>query len=152
MPFLIEKIDLQSFLKLGIILFLPYNRRRTDILRTITTLNDLCKELEKLGFIISRSATYLRLQAKRKNSNEGKKHVKCLPIRLLRPENNLRKENIDRMFAKSLVDDVHDIYSLFGPDCITFLSNDDKARIALGLPAAKLQTPILMHLEFKVNS
>ena len=77
--------------------------------------------------------------------------MKCLPIRLLRPENNLRKENEDRMFAKSIVDDVHDIYSLFGPDCITFLSNDDKARIALGLPAAKLQTPILMHLEFKVN-
>ena len=111
----------------------------------------MCKELEKLGFIISRSATYLRLQAKKKNSNEAKRHVKCLPIRLLRPENNLRKENVDRMFAKSLVDDVHDVYSLFGPDCITFLSNDDKARIALGLPAAKLQTPILMHLEFKVN-
>ena len=67
----------------------------------------------------------------------------------MRPENNLRKENVDRMFAKSIVDDVHDIYSLFGPDCITFLSNDDKARIALGLPAAKLQTPILMHLELK---
>ena len=130
---------------------MPCNRRRTDVLRTITTLNELCKELEKLGFIISRSATYLRLKAKNKNSNEAKRHVKCLPIRLLRPENNLRKENEDRIFAKSLVDDVHDIYSLFGPDCITFLSNDDKARIALGLPAAKLQTPILMHLEFKVN-
>ena len=113
-----------------------YNRRRTDILRTIKTLDDFCKELEKLGFIISRSATYLRLQAKNKNSNEAKRHKKCLPIRLLRPENNLRKEN---MFAKSLVDDVHDVYSLFGPDCITFLSNDDKARIALGLPLTSFQ-------------
>ena len=116
-----------------------YKRRRTDILRTIKTLDDFCKELEKLGFIISRSATYLRLQAKNKNSNEAKRHKKCLPIRLLRPENNLRKENIDRMFAKSLVDDVHDVYSLFGPDCITFLSNDDKARIALGFPLTSFQ-------------
>ena len=113
-----------------------YKRRRTDILRTIKTLDDFCKELEKLGFIISRSATYLRLQAKNKNSNEAKRHKKCLPIRLLRPENNLRKEN---MFAKSLVDDVHDVYSLFGPDCITFLSNDDKARIALGFPLTSFQ-------------
>ena len=71
-----------------------------------------------------------------KNSNEAKRHKKCLPIRLLRPENNLRKEN---MFAKSLVDDVHDVYSLFGPDCITFLSNDDKARIALGFPLTSFQ-------------
>ena len=46
---------------------------------------------------------------------------------MLRPKNNLRKENRDRMYAKSLVDDVHDVYSLFGSDCVTFLSNDDKA-------------------------
>ena len=48
-------------------------------------------------------------------------------IQLLRHENNLQKENRDQMYAESLVDDVHDIYSLFGSDCITFFSNDDKA-------------------------
>ena len=57
----------------------------------------------------------------------------------------------DRMYAKCLIDDLHDIYSLFGPDCVTFLSNDDKARIALGLPAAKVQAPILMRMEYKVG-
>ena len=55
------------------------------------------------------------------------------------------------MYAKSLVDDMHNVYSLFGPDCITFLSNDDKARIALGLPIAQLQSPILMHMDYKVE-
>ena len=55
------------------------------------------------------------------------------------------------MYAKCLIDDLHDIYSLFGPDCVTFLSNDDKARIALGLPAAKVQAPILMRMEYKVG-
>lgn len=35
-------------------------RRRTECLRTITTLDDLTAELRKLGFKLSRSATYLR--------------------------------------------------------------------------------------------
>ena len=115
------------------------------------TLDDLTTELSKMGYIISRSATYLRLEPKRKDTNQGKKHVYCLPIKLLKPENNLRKVNKDRMYAKSLIDDVHEIGSLFGPDCVTFLSNDDKARIALGLVAAKVQSPILMHMEYKVR-
>ena len=55
------------------------------------------------------------------------------------------------MYAKSLVDDMHDIDSLFGPNCVTFLSNDDKARIPLGIVAANLQSPILMSMEYKVR-
>lgn len=35
-------------------------RRRTECLRTITTLDDLTEALRKLGFKLSRSATYLR--------------------------------------------------------------------------------------------
>ena len=32
-----------------------------------------------------------------------------------------------------------------------FVSNDDKARVPLGLAAASLPSPILMHLEYKVR-
>ena len=67
-------------------------RRRCEILRTCTTLDDLCKELNSRGFNISRSATYLRLHPKRGNTNEGLRHVKTVPIKLLRPENTLRYE------------------------------------------------------------
>ena len=63
---------------------------------TVRTLDELIIELDKIGYILSRSGLYLRLQPKRKDSNQGKKHVKCLPIRLLKPPNNLRKENVDR--------------------------------------------------------
>ena len=55
------------------------------------------------------------------------------------------------MFAKSICDDMQSLDPLFGPDAMTFLSNDDKARIPLGLAAANLQSPILMHLEYKVR-
>ena len=77
--------------------------------------------------------------------------MKTVPVKLLRPENTLRKANADRMYAKCSVDDVQRICSLFGPDAVLFLSNDDKARVPLGLAAANLQAPILMHLDYKVR-
>ena len=54
------------------------------------------------------------------------------------------------MFAESVIDDMFTIANMFGPEAATFLSNDNKARIPLGLADSILQTPILMHLEYKV--
>ena len=73
-----------------------------------------------------------------------------VPVKLLRPECNLRKSNVDRMYARSIVEDTHDIETLFGHDQVTFLSCDDKARIPLGITAVQKQAPIIMSLEYKV--
>ena len=70
---------------------------------------------------------------------------------LYRPENSLRKKNRDRMFAKSFTDDMRCLDLLFGPDAMNYVSNDDKARVPLGLAAANLQSPILMSLDYKVR-
>ena len=59
-------------------------RRRTENLRSIMTLDDLCKELESLEYKICRSATYLRLLPKRGNTIEAKRHVQTVPVKLLR--------------------------------------------------------------------
>ena len=56
--------------------------------------------------------------------------VRTEPVKLLRPEHSLRKKNIDRMYAKSFIDDMMSISELIGGDAVTSLSNDDKARIA----------------------
>ena len=32
-----------------------------------------------------------------------------------------------------------------------FLSQNDKARVPLGLPAARKQAPLLMHLDYKIS-
>ena len=127
------------------------DRRRTESLHSLTTLDDLHKELKTLGFNLSRSAVYLRLLPRRGDSREGKRHVQTVPIKLLRPENSLRKKNIDRMYAKSFFDDMMSVSELLGSNVVNFLSNDDKARIALGLAAATLQAPILMHLDYRVQ-
>ena len=68
-----------------------------------------------------------------------------------RPENTKRKTNVDRMFAKSLCDDVKNLEAYFGPDVYLYVSIDDKAKVPIGLPAANLQSPLLMHLEYKVR-
>jgi len=127
------------------------DRRRCEALRTVTTLDDLVSELQKMNYQVSRSATYLRLLPRRGTSREGKRHVQTVPVKLLRPEASLRKKNIDRGYAMSFVKDAQQIEELFGPDVVLFLSNDDKARVPLGLAAATLQAPILMHLEYRVQ-
>ena len=126
------------------------NRRHCEMLRTVTTLDDLHSELKKVAFKLSRCATYLRLLPRRGNTVEGKRHVETVPVKLLRPENNLRIKNTDRLFAKSVIDDMFAVAKMFGQHVVSFLSNDDKARVPLGLAAANLQAPILMHLEYKV--
>ena len=55
------------------------------------------------------------------------------------------------MFAKSVINDIFIIPKIFGPEAVTFLSNDDKTRNPLDLDAATLETPILMHLGYKVK-
>jgi len=127
------------------------DRRRCEALRSVKTLDDLVSELEKMNHTISRSATYLRLLPRRGNTSEGKRHVQTVPVKLLRPENSLRKKNPDRGYAMSFVNDIQQLEELFGPDQILFLSNDDKARVPIGLAAATLQSPLLMHLEWAVR-
>ena len=117
----------------------------------VTTLDDLLSELKNLGFLLSRSATYLRLLPGRGNISEEYRHVQTVPVTLIRPENNLRKTNKDRMFGKSYMDDLINVCKFFGPQSVLFLSKDDKARVLLGLAATSLQAPILMHMEYKVR-
>ena len=55
------------------------------------------------------------------------------------------------MYAKSLQDDLQSLESLFGPDAILYLSNDDKARIGIGVTAANKQASMVMNVQYKVR-
>lgn len=78
----------------------------------------------------------LRLLSRRGNTSEGTRHLSTVPVKRLRPENTLRKKSKNRMFAKSFIDDIFEVCKLFGPEAVSFMSNDDKARVPLGLTAA----------------
>ena len=55
------------------------------------------------------------------------------------------------MYAKSIQDDMQALESLFGPDAILYLSNDDKARVAIGITAANKQASMLMKVSYKAS-
>ena len=42
-------------------------------------------------------------------------------------------------------------FSFFGPSEVFVLSQDDKCRIPIGVTAANLQAPLVMHMDFKVR-
>jgi len=46
---------------------------------------------------------------------------------------------------------VESLASFLGPQKVGFLSQDDKARVPLGITAANKQAPLLMHVEYKVT-
>ena len=82
---------LQDILKIAAIGAACGDRRRDDIFRTVNTLDDLHKTINSLGYKISRSALYLRLLPRNSNTREGKRHVNSVNVKLIRPQNNLRK-------------------------------------------------------------
>lgn len=114
-------------------------------------MNELTDELKKDGFDISRSGVYLRLLPKRINSIEGKKHVNTAPVKLVRPENNLHRQHIDGKFCIANIKYLEELSSFLGPNEVCFISQDDKARVPIGMTAAHLQAPLVMHLEYRVQ-
>lgn len=87
----------------------------------------------------------------RSNTRQGALHKAALPIKLARAQNDAHKCHEDARFAKCTVDDLDALAVQMGKDCVAFISRDDKAKVALALPAANKQAPILMHMEHKVR-
>lgn len=107
--------------------------------------------MNKIGFPISRSALYTRLLPRRSDTSEGKRHVKTVPVRLIRAQNESHSKHVDGLFCTSTIKYVEEICSLLGPDEVCFISQDDKARVPLGITAANKQGPLLMHVEYRVS-
>ena len=114
-------------------------------------LDDLKSAFEKKGFNLSRTATYYRLLPANMRHKDEKRHVHTVPVKLQRPQNDLRKKHPDGHFAMESVMFTKELANLFGDNHVFFLSQYDKARVPLGLPISKKQTTILMHLEYKVT-
>lgn len=97
-----------------------------------------------------RSATYLRVLPKNSRSQEGKRHVNAVPVKLIRSQTDQHKQHIDTSFATASLRYLECLASLLGPQEVFFLSQDDKARVPIGIVAANKQAPLLMHMEYRV--
>jgi hypothetical protein len=127
------------------------SRRRTDVLNACLTIDDLRDALSKDGYELSRQALYLRVIPKRKDSADGKKHVRTVPVKIRRAKNNLRRKHVDADFTFATKEYLKNIASMFGPDSVFVLSVDDKAKVPLGITAATKQAPMIMHMTYEVR-
>jgi hypothetical protein len=127
------------------------DKRRNDILRSIRTLDELLVELRNRGIDVGRSTVYYHLQAKNPKSIDGKKHIETVPVRLKKAMNDIRRSHPDRKFCSTIIHNIFQLASFLGPSQVSIISQDDKAKVPLGVTAAKTQTPILMHMEYQVR-
>lgn len=58
---------------------------------------------------------------------------------------------MDTEFATATMRALESIASFLGQKEVFFLSQDDKARIPLGITAANKQSAVLMHMEYRVS-
>ena len=59
-------------------------KRREEVFRTVKTLDDLKAAISDMGYSLSRTALYYRLQPRSSRSIAGKRHVVTVPVRLVR--------------------------------------------------------------------
>jgi hypothetical protein len=128
-----------------------HKKRQMESLNTCQTLDDLCEAVKEYGFRISRQGLYLRLLPKKANSTEGKRHVTTVPVKLIKATSTGRKKHPDSHFAMATVNYLKDLAKMMGPCSVFYLSQDDKCRVPLGLPAATKQSPFLMMMEYRVQ-
>ena len=128
-----------------------HDKRQSEIYRSVRNLDDLTEQLKIQGLQISRSAVYTRLLPKRSLSSEGKRHVTTVPVKLIRAQNDLHSKHIDGRFCTATLNHLEEVASLLGPKEVCFISQDDKARVPIGLTAANKQAPLLMHVEYRVT-
>ncbi|KAL1381516.1 hypothetical protein pipiens_013407 [Culex pipiens pipiens] len=127
------------------------DKRQFEAIRSIHTLDELKDALFHQGFKLSRSATYLRLLPRRSNTAEGGRHVNPVPVKLQKATNTKHHDHSDGRFCTSTIRSLEELSSLLGPEEVAFLSQDDKARVVIGLTAANKQSPFLMHIEYRVK-
>ncbi|CAF4447621.1 unnamed protein product [Rotaria sp. Silwood2] len=127
------------------------DRRRSETIRPCLTLDDLREKIRQRGYDIKRTTLYYRLLPHRASSRDGRRHINTAPVRLRRAQNDDHGKHEDGHFATATIHYMKDLASIFGNDCVLYLSQDDKCKVPLGLPAARVQAPMLMHLDYRIS-
>ena len=74
-----------------------------------------------MGYTISRSGVYLRLLPKRSTTNEGKRHIVTVPVKLSRPEADQHAKHPDGKFCTATIGALEILTSILGPDQVFLL-------------------------------
>ena len=103
-------------------------------------------------------------------SYDGKKHVATVPVRLRRmhgieplakhagtlcssrSSNHCELAFPDCHFAAATLRHVKDLAGIFGNDCVFYLTQNTKAKVSIGRPPSKGNSPLILHLDYEMNS
>ena len=99
---------------------------------------------------MKRSSVYLCLLPRNSIAKEGKQHLTTTPVKLISAKNSKHQNHPCTNFAKDTINVLEELVGLLGPREVTFHSQDDKAKVPIGITAASKQAPLLMHMEYKV--
>lgn len=95
--------------------------RSTESIRSIKTLNQLTEVLKThYGFNGSRSEIYLWLIPRCAVTQEGKRHVSIVPVKLIRAQNDEHKSHMDADFATATIRHLEELASILGPEQVFF--------------------------------
>lgn len=128
-----------------------HERRRNEVIRTVKSLDQLTEALNHEGYDLKRSSVYLHLLPRNSRTIEGKRHVHTAPVKLMKAQNSSHAVHVSTKFARSSINALEEIATLLGPEEVTFHSMDDKAKVPIGITAAKKQTPLIMHMDYQVT-
>ena len=112
---------------------------------------DLTEELKKHKFTLSRTAVYLRPIAMRHNTTQGKRHVTSVPVKLCRACSEKRNKNPDCWFVSKSMEHAEELASPLGPALTSFIRQDDKAHVSVGVAATNKQTALLISVKYEAH-
>ena len=93
----------------------------------------------------------LRLIPRNVRPIEGKRHANTTLVKLLCSENSKGSNNVGAMFARSMIQHLEKGAGFLHPAEVIFHSQDNKAKVPIGLTAANRRAPLVMHVEYKVK-
>ena len=145
-----EKTELiEAICRIAISGSVAHNRRRAEVIRSVKTLDQLTEALNREE--LKRSSVYLQLLPRNQRTIEGKRHVSTAPVKRYKAQNSKHASNPSAKFARASIRSLEELSAILGPAEVTFHSQDDKAKVPIGLTAAKKQAPMIMHMEYQVT-
>ena len=125
-----------------------HDRRRNEVIRTVKTLDQLTEALNREGFELKRSSEYLHLLPRNHRTTEGKMHVATAPVKLYKSQNSKHVLHPSTKFALVSIRSLKELAAILGPAEVKFHSQDDKAKVPIGLTAGSKQAPMFMYMEY----
>ena len=59
---------------------------------------------------------------------------------------------LDCHFTAASLRHIKDLAGIFGNDCVFYLNQNTRAKVKIGRPSAKGHSPLIMHLDYEMNS